>query len=465
MADEDAGGLSPGPLHMTSIRSRLALALAAWCLALTPALGQQPAAPTNDDCMACHSDAELTGAGGRPVAVNADRFAASIHGQAGIACVDCHRDLAAMTELPHPEKLAPATCGACHEGAVQAYDTGIHAQARAAGGNAIAARCADCHGAHDILPSANPDSRTYHLNLPGTCGACHQNDEMVKQGRIAGSDVSRFQDSIHGVALSRSGLLSAPNCADCHGFHDIKPQSDPSSRVYRATVPETCGNCHEGIERQYTLGIHGTALANGNPIAPSCSTCHSAHGITRTESESWQLQVLSECGGCHVEAIRTYRDTFHGQVTRLGFVRVATCASCHGAHDILPREDARSRVSRERLVETCGTCHPGSNESFVQYDPHADRHNRERNPFLYYASTFMHTLLVGVFLFFGLHTALWFTRTAALRPGRGGPRPGGDEEEGVAEAPGETGAEGPREDGGGQQDAPGGGEAGGGARE
>jgi nitrate/TMAO reductase-like tetraheme cytochrome c subunit len=337
--------------------------------------------------------------------------------------VDCHRDLAAMTELPHPEKLAPASCGACHEPAVQAYQAGIHAQARQAGGNPIAARCADCHGAHDILPSSDPDSRTYHLNLPGTCGACHQNDELVKRGRIAGSDVSRFQDSIHGVALSRSGLLSAPNCADCHGFHDIKRQGDPESRVFRTNVPGTCGDCHEGIERQYSVGAHGSAMANGNPIAPSCSTCHTAHAVTRTESDSWQLQVLNECGGCHVEAIRTYRDTFHGQVTQLGFVRVATCASCHGAHDIFPQEDPRSRVSEARLVETCGTCHPGSNPSFVQYDPHADRHNRERNPFLYYASTFMETLLVGVFLFFGLHTALWFGRTA-VRRGPGGGRPG-----------------------------------------
>ncbi|HSK09356.1 MAG TPA: cytochrome c3 family protein, partial [Vicinamibacterales bacterium] len=374
---------------MTSIRSPLALALVLWCLPLTSALAQQAPAPTNDDCMACHADPALTGSGDRSVAVNAEKFGASIHGLAGVACVDCHRDLAAMTELPHPEKLAPASCGACHEPAVQAYEAGIHARARKTGDNPVAARCADCHGAHDILPSGDPDSRTYHLNLPGTCGACHQNDELVKQGRIAGSDVSRFQDSIHGVALSRSGLLSAPNCADCHGFHDIKPRDDPASRVFRTNVPGTCGNCHEGIERQYNIGAHGSALTSGNPIAPSCSTCHTAHAVTRTESDSWQLQVLNECGGCHVEAIRTYRDTFHGQVTQLGFVRVATCASCHGAHDIFPQEDPRSRVSDARLVETCGTCHPGSNPSFVKYDPHADRDNRERNPFLYYASTFM----------------------------------------------------------------------------
>ena len=37
--------------------------------------------------------------------------------------------------------------------------------------------------------------------------------------------------------------MSAPNCADCHGFHDIKRKTDPASRIFRTTVPETCGNC------------------------------------------------------------------------------------------------------------------------------------------------------------------------------------------------------------------------------
>lgn len=446
------------------MRLRLALVMAACCA--TPLFAQQPppAPPSNDDCLACHGDPAAAGSSGRSVTVDATRFERSIHGQVGASCVDCHRDLAAMTELPHPEKLAPASCSPCHDAAVEAYQGGIHAAARAGGNNPVAARCADCHGAHDILPSKDPDSRTYHLNLPGTCGRCHQNDEIVKRGRIAGSDVSRFQDSIHGQALSRSGLLSAPNCADCHGYHDVKPSRDPASRVARARVPETCGTCHEGILNQYAAGVHGGALANGNPLAPNCASCHTAHGVTRTESDSWQLQVLAECGSCHAEAIRTYRDTFHGQVTQLGFVRVATCASCHGAHEILPPGNPRSRVSKARLVETCGTCHPGATESFVRYDPHADRHNRERNPVLYYASHFMETLLGGVFLFFGLHTLLWFTRTAPVRRSPKGPAPASEAKAGPVGEPGAgAGAGGPgasRPGGGEQGDGPGGDEAG-----
>jgi hypothetical protein len=48
-------------------------------------------------------------------------------------------------------------------------------------------------------------------------------------------------------------------------------------------------------------------------------------------------------------------------------------------------------------------------------DPHADKHNPDRNPVLYYASEFMKWLLLGVFGFFGLHAMLWFPRGFAER--------------------------------------------------
>jgi hypothetical protein len=141
-----------------------------------------------------------------------------------------------------------------------------------------------------------------------------------------------------------------------------------------------------------------------------CVTCHSAHQIARTEGSAWKAHVLAECGSCHPESTKTFRDTFHGKETQLGFMRVATCADCHGAHDIYAKRDARSTVSSARLVATCGKCHPGSNASFTRYDPHADRHNRARNPLLFYTSTFMQALLIGVFSFFGIHTTLWASR-------------------------------------------------------
>jgi hypothetical protein len=392
---------------------RAVLALVA-SVSLAAAAPQKPAAPkppSDDDCLACHGDASAARADGRPVAVKPEAFAESIHGMGGLACVDCHADLAKATEFPHAEKLAPARCSSCHEKAVASFDTGVHAQARRSSGNLSAATCADCHGSHDIRPSADPASRTNHAQLLETCGRCHGSEEIIKRGNIKiGNVVDLFRDSIHGKALIKSGLSVAPTCTDCHGSHDIRRKSDPASKVFRKTIPDTCSRCHEGIGREYWESVHGTQVAKGSPLAPVCSNCHTAHDIRRSDVEGWKLEVIKECGTCHEQSLETYRDTFHGQVTALGYSRVASCADCHGSHNVFPKADARSTVSNAKRVATCQKCHAGATPSFAQYDPHADPGNHERNPFLFYTAQFMKMLLLGVFSFFGLHTALWFGR-------------------------------------------------------
>ena len=391
----------------------LAVAAPAWA---GPAAGDPPKPPTNDDCLMCHSDPAAARADGRLVAVNPEYFGASIHGQVGLACVDCHSDLAAAVEWPHAEKLKPAQCATCHEPAVTAYDRGIHAQARRADGNSVAAACVDCHGSHDIRPSSDPDSRTHHMRLIDTCGRCHGNEEMIRRGRIEiGNVVDLFRDSIHGKALLKSGLSVAPTCNDCHGSHDIRKKTDADSQVFRASIPKTCGTCHEGINREYSIGVHGVQLAKGSPLAPVCTDCHTAHQIRRAEVEAWRLEVVKECGTCHEQSGRTFRDTFHGQVTSLGFSRVAACADCHGAHAIFPASDERSSVSAKNVTATCQKCHAGATPKFARFDPHADPHDRERNALLYYTTKFMQMLLAGVFSFFGIHTALWFGRSVQVK--------------------------------------------------
>jgi len=63
-----------------------------------------------------------------------------------------------------------------------------------------------------------------------------------------------------------------------------------------------------------------------------------------------------ECGGCHADRAPTYRDTFHGKATSLGFIRGALCSDCHGAHKILPKDHPESMVNKANLKETCGNC-------------------------------------------------------------------------------------------------------------
>src|SRR5512142_2565333 len=93
--------------------TRLGTCVAAVLVASTMAAADQstPKPPDNSDCLACHGDADSKRPDGRSISVDAKIFDSSIHGP--LACVDCHAD--AAKELPHPDKLAKAACGSCHD--------------------------------------------------------------------------------------------------------------------------------------------------------------------------------------------------------------------------------------------------------------------------------------------------------------------------------------------------------------
>lgn len=376
-------------------------------LLMVTVVSAQPGPPSNEDCQACHAEPSMTRADGRPVVVAPEAFARSVH--SSFSCVDCHADLATLTEFPHPDRLAPVECASCHDDAAMKVASSVHAGIRGSGADGGGIGCAACHGPpHEITPSSDLQSATHTLRVASTCAACHS--EAAPAATRGAPVAATFADSIHGQVLARSGNVAAPTCSNCHRSHDILAATNPESPVHRASVPATCGTCHAGVHAEFRDSVHGSALAAGNGDAPHCASCHTAHGIQRTETDVWQLSAVEQCGTCHREALTTYRDTFHGQVTALGFTPVAKCMDCHTSHAIRGADDPRSSVAPQNLTATCRTCHPSANANFVQYQPHANKHDPERLPALYYSARFMNVLLIGVFAFFGLHTALWFVR-------------------------------------------------------
>jgi DnaJ-class molecular chaperone len=327
---------------------------------------------------------------------------------------------------------------------VKEYGKSVHGVALVKG-NGDVALCLNCHGfAHELKKVRDPGSPVYALNLPRTCGTCHGDPDLAKRHGISITNAYElYMDSIHGRAVARSGLLVAANCSSCHGFHGIRPKEDPASKIHRMNIPITCGACHAGVLTEYSESIHGKAVREGKQAAPVCVDCHSAHQIARVETAAWRLEIISECGTCHGESLRTYRDSFHGQVTALGFTRVARCSDCHGFHQIFPASDPRSSISPSNRVVTCQKCHPKANENFVLFSPHADPKDKSRNPGLYYTAQFMNYLMIGVFAFFGLHTSLWLTRSM-IEMGRARKSTGGLREE--PDRGDEEGGDGPQDD-------------------
>jgi cytochrome b subunit of formate dehydrogenase len=335
-------------------------------------------AQENQDCLKCHKDPALskTGPDGAPLSLYVDEliFKGSVHGSD--QCVSCHSD---VESLPHPKGLKPVNCGNCHDEA-EAYKKSAHGLSLEKGDTG-AASCDNCHGKHDIRHTADPLSSVYPKNLPATCGKCHSDPALVKSHMISVMNPSvSYLKSIHSQTIL-SGNLKAATCTKCHGTHDLLRSDDPNSKVYRKNIPTTCGTCHPKPLQDYLGGIHGKAMEHGIKDAPTCIDCHGEHDIEAPSSPTSKVnkhQVVKQtCVRCHdnerimykygIETGRqaSYMDSYHGMASEAGSDIVASCASCHGEHRILPSSDPASSVNKSNLPQTCGKCHENASPSFA----------------------------------------------------------------------------------------------------
>jgi len=287
----------------TGFKVLIWLSLATRCFA-TPAL-------TDKYCLDCHADRTLnkTGSSGKEVSLFVDKAVLNASVHSTNTCLSCHNDVTAK----HPDDnkiLSPVSCASCHEAQDRSYSTNAHGAALAAG-KAGAARCQDCHGTHDILPSTASGSLLHFTRQTETCGACHEQEAK---------DVAA---SVHGKAAT-TGKRDAPTCTDCHFEHKLQKSNSP----FRVSE-EVCGNCHasERINTKYNLPT---------------------------------------------DRVKTFFSSYHGLAAQYGSTTVANCDSCHGHHKILPPSDPESTIHPSHLVETCGKCHPGANEKFALSKIHVD---------------------------------------------------------------------------------------------
>ncbi|HCV42084.1 MAG TPA: hypothetical protein DGH68_01275, partial [Bacteroidetes bacterium] len=63
----------------------------------------------------------------------------------------------------------------------------------------------------------------------------------------------------------------------------------------------------------------------------------------------------------------------------------------------------------------CQKCHDGATRRFAGYLTHATHHDPAKYPFLFWTFWGMTSLLVGTFVFGGIHTLLWLPRALQMR--------------------------------------------------
>jgi formate dehydrogenase gamma subunit len=279
-----------------------------WGLAILPA----SAGLKNSDCLDCHGDNTLskTNSAGKAISLFVDAVKLKLSAHGTNTCISCHADITNK----HPDDnqpAAPVNCAACHARQTESFNASVHGLALKAGHN-DAATCQDCHDSHEMVSADSPASPIYFTRQAQTCGACHDKEArdwaLSVHGKavLAGSHdaptctgchdehkirslksssaamtisedvcsrchaserlntkynlpadrVKTFFESYHGLA-GQYGSTVAANCASCHGFHKILPSSDTNSTISKIHLVETCGKCHPGANREFSLGkIH-----------------------------------------------------------------------------------------------------------------------------------------------------------------------------------------------------------------
>lgn len=367
-------------------------------------LGAQTSRPT---CESCHGELELlrqhvsTLEEAQSLLSPIARLAASAHGD--MTCTDCHEG---FRRFPHQDAAATKSCRSCHEGEGEVWDQGVHALDSAA-------TCTACHGVHDVRPVSELETPEGARAMRRACGSCHFEPAAAEHDPHA--------DSV--------------SCAGCHEPHRTLPVEDERATTHPLNQARTCGACHATVAEAWSADVHGGAVPElatpGGHVPegasraepPACSGCHGSHDMVAPSEPGFRHDMVERCAHCHEPYAESFADSYHGQASTLGSEIVATCADCHGAHGILPSSDPESMVSDARRLDTCRTCHAQATAGFALFQPHADHNDRENYPFVYWSYHLMTTLLIGVFLVFGLHTALWLARLGfdALRGVSHGP--------------------------------------------
>ena len=233
-------------------------------------------------------------------------FETSPHAREDVHCTSCHGgdDTTDDEKLAHGKGFAgkiahadvPKLCAKCHadQKRMRPYDIPVdqyeqyqksrHGQLLAKGDSQVAV-CSDCHGAHDILPVADPESRVYPTNIPHTCGRCHGDTTLVRQRKIHNA-YAEYLTSVHAHQLFDLGNLRAPTCVSCHGVHGAQPPDV-------ADVTKVCGRCHTTERRYFSAGPHAAKMAEND--VPACIACHGNHAVEASVVD----RLGSNCQKCH----------------------------------------------------------------------------------------------------------------------------------------------------------------------
>jgi len=242
----------------------LAVALAGAAFFFT----SQPAAALDENgCLKCHGNPDLkkTDSSGRVVSLFVNEELVNTAAHRFIDCTTCHTNDPHNVATPLTKLSLAQKCGQCHQNEYKLHLDSVHGQ-QLVQGNQDVATCVDCHSAtgnpHSVIRVLEYNAPAFKKNISQTCAKCHDNPELMANYGVLERVYESYMRSFHGKAIQlgtyQVSQLDQATCTNCHGTHDIKAVTDPSSSVAGVdNLAETCEQCHPGAGTEFARGFLG----------------------------------------------------------------------------------------------------------------------------------------------------------------------------------------------------------------
>jgi hypothetical protein len=230
------------------------------------------------NCLSCHSNSSLvkTFEQGGQISLFVSENDVNVSAHRYIDCTTCHGKDPHKVATPLSKLSLAEKCGSCHQYEYKLHLESIHGQ-QLLKNNPDVATCVDCHSPqgnpHSVIRVLEYNAPTYKKNIADTCAKCHNNRELMADYGIVEKVYESYMRSFHGKAMQLGTYeitqLNKATCTNCHGSHDIKSISDPTSPVAGLdNLAKTCEQCHAGAGAQFAAGFLGHKEASRENVAP-----------------------------------------------------------------------------------------------------------------------------------------------------------------------------------------------------
>ncbi len=186
------------------------------------------------------------------------------------------------------------------------------------------------------------------------CLTCHDMPDQrmtLPSGEILFITVKgdSYDASVHG--------MGGYACVQCHTDITEYPHRELEAttlREFTITMNQSCARCHKEKFDATLDSVHGQALDEGNIEAAVCTDCHGAHNVGPANEP--RTRIPHTCERCHSEIYKRYEHSVHGEaLIGEGNPDVPTCIDCHGVHNVSGPSTSESFHLSSPLL--CAECH------------------------------------------------------------------------------------------------------------